>query len=143
MLFHSVLLLLPILKRSRPFSGLLIFLGAGGTRPGTRTYVRTTRVRILETGGRVSKAAREWLDTLTAPGPGEKVPSQDNHDPRNPFREAMKALGRVQAHMLARIVVEIRSTEEPYADKARCPRGTVQAVLASYADNAHVFSRCT
>jgi hypothetical protein len=38
-------------------------------------------------GGRVNKAgnkaAREWLDTLTAPEPGEAVPSQDEYDPRN------------------------------------------------------------
>ncbi len=30
----------------------------------------------VETGGRVNKAARDWLDTLTAPEPGEQVPSQ-------------------------------------------------------------------
>ncbi len=36
-----------------------------------RTYVRT--------GGRVNKAARDWLDALTAPEPGEQVPSQDDH----------------------------------------------------------------
>jgi hypothetical protein len=34
---------------------------------------------ILETGGRVNKAARDWLDALTAPEPGEQVPSQDDH----------------------------------------------------------------
>ncbi len=38
---------------------------------------------ILETGGRVDKAARDWLDALTAPEPGEQVPSQDDH-PWNP-----------------------------------------------------------
>ncbi len=38
---------------------------------------------ILETGGRVNKVARDWLGTLTAPEPGEQVPSQDNH-PWNP-----------------------------------------------------------
>jgi hypothetical protein len=32
---------------------------------------------ILETGGRVNKKAREWRDHLTAPEPGEEVPSQD------------------------------------------------------------------
>ncbi len=37
---------------------------------------------ILETRGRVNKAAHEWLDTLTAPEP---VPSQDDYDRRNPF----------------------------------------------------------
>jgi hypothetical protein len=84
---------------------------------------------ILETGGRVNKAVRDWLDTLTAPEPGEQVPSQDGH-PWNPqtrttaetvLREAMQALVRVQAHMrmLARIVVEIRAADiavelEPY-----------------------------
>jgi hypothetical protein len=54
---------------------------------------------ILETGGRVNKAARDWLDALTAPEPGEQVPSQDGH-PWNPqartttetvLREAMQA----------------------------------------------------
>ena len=74
---------------------------------------------ILETGGRVNKAARDWLDALTAPEPGEQVPSQDDL-PWNPqtrtttetvIREAMQALVRVQAHMLARIVVEIRSAD--------------------------------
>ncbi len=81
-----------------------------------RTYVQDNFIPfILETGGRVSKAARDWLDALTAPDPGEQVPSQDDH-PWNPqtrtttetvLREAMQALVRVQAHMLARIVVEI------------------------------------
>jgi hypothetical protein len=48
----------------------------------------------------------------------EQVPSQDDH-PWNPqtrttetvLREAMQALVRVQAHMLARIVVEIRAAD--------------------------------
>ena len=49
----------------------------------------------------------------------QQVPSQDDH-PWNPqtrtttetvLREAMQALGRVQAHMLARIVVEIRAAD--------------------------------
>ncbi len=31
---------------------------------------------ILETGGRVNKAARDWLDALTAPEPGEQVPAR-------------------------------------------------------------------
>ncbi len=98
-----------------------------------RTYVRTyaaVKVAkyadqdnfipfILETGGRVNKAARDWLDDLTAPEPGEQVPIQDDH-PWNPqtrtttetvLREAMQALWRVQAHMLARIVVEIRAAD--------------------------------
>jgi hypothetical protein len=47
------------------------------------------------------------------------VPSQDDH-PRNPqtrtttetvLREAMQALVRVQAHVLSRIVVEIRAAD--------------------------------
>jgi hypothetical protein len=68
----------------------------------------------------------DWLDALTAE-PGEQVPSQDDH-PWNPqartttetvLREALQALWRVQAHMLARIVVEIRAADiavelEPY-----------------------------
>jgi hypothetical protein len=62
---------------------------------------------ILETGGRVNKAGRDWLDTLTASEPGEQVPSQDDHPTTTEtgLREAMQALVRVQAHMLARIVV--------------------------------------
>jgi hypothetical protein len=39
---------------------------------------------ILETGGRVNKAARDWLDALTAPEPGEQVPSQDDRPPVEP-----------------------------------------------------------
>ncbi len=42
---------------------------------------------ILETGGRVNKAARDWLDALTAPEPGEQVPSHDDH-PWNPQARA-------------------------------------------------------
>jgi hypothetical protein len=51
--------------------------------------------------------------------PGEQVPSQDDH-PWNPqartttetvLKEAMQALVRVQAHVLARIVVEIRAAD--------------------------------
>jgi len=68
---------------------------------------------ILETGGRVNKAARDWLDALTAPEPGEQVPSQDDHPQARTttetvLREAMQALVRVQAHMLA---VEIRAAD--------------------------------
>jgi hypothetical protein len=74
---------------------------------------------ILETGGRVNKAARDWLDALTALEPGEQVPSQDDR-PWNPqtrtttetvLREAMQALVRVQAHMLARIVAPRRRAQ--------------------------------
>jgi hypothetical protein len=56
---------------------------------------------IVETGGRVNKVARDWLDTLMAPEPGEQVPSQDGH-PWNPQTRtttetaAMQALVRVQ-----------------------------------------------
>ncbi len=66
-----------------------------------------------------NKAASERLDALTAPEAGEQVPSQDDH-PWNPQtrttaetvkRKAMQALVRVQAHMLARIVVEIRAAD--------------------------------
>jgi hypothetical protein len=82
-----------------------------------RTYVTYVRTYV-RTGARVNKAARDWLDALTAPDPGEQVPSQDDH-PWNPqqtttetvLREAMQALVRVQAHMLARIVVEIRAAD--------------------------------
>ncbi len=71
---------------------------------------------ILETGGRVNKAAR---DALTAPEPGVQVPSHDDH-PWNPqartttetvLREAMQALVRMQAHVLARNVVDIRAAD--------------------------------
>ncbi len=66
-------------------------------------------------GGRVV-ADMPWL-LMDAPS-GEQVPSHDDH-PWNPqtrttetvLREAMQALVRVQAHMLARIVVEIRATD--------------------------------
>ncbi len=56
------------------------------------------------------------MTALTAPEPGELVPSQDDH-PWNPqartttetvLRETMQALVRVQAHML---VVEIRAAD--------------------------------
>jgi hypothetical protein len=67
---------------------------------------------ILETGGRVKKAARDWLDTLTAPEPGSKCPAKTTTHGWNPqtrtttetvLREAMQALVRVQAHMLSRM----------------------------------------
>ena len=83
------------------------------------TFFSFFLVLEYETGGRVNKAARDWLDDLTAPEPGEQVPSQDDH-PWNPqtrtttetvLREAMQVLWRVQAHMLARIVVEIRAAD--------------------------------
>jgi hypothetical protein len=115
-------------------------IGKGHTRALTYVYTCTytcaytctyTCVRtyvILETGGRVNKAARDWLDTLTAPQPGEQVPSQDD-SPRNPrmrtttetaLREAMQALVRVQAHMLARIVVEIRFADSQSSWNRSC-----------------------
>ncbi len=102
-----------------------------GTTPGlaAETYAAVKAAKyadqdsfipfVLETGGRVNKVALDWLDALTAPEPGEQVPSQDDH-PWNPqawtttetvLREAMQALVRVQAHMLARIVVEIRAAD--------------------------------
>ncbi len=68
--------------------------------------------------------------TITHPvARGEEAPSQDDYEPRNPYGgrtttetvlwKAMQALGRVQADMLARIVVEFRATdlaaeEEPH-----------------------------
>ncbi len=72
-------------------------------------HVRTTRVPSF------------WYvrTVCTAPEPGEQVPSQDDH-PWNPqtrtitetvLREAMQALVRVQARMLARIVVEIGAAD--------------------------------
>ncbi len=98
-----------------------VYVRTGGTMVRTMVYVyqrhdgtigtlASTLVRtlvpwyfipfILETGGRVNNAARDWLDALTAPDPGEQVPSQDDH-PWNPqtrtttetvLREAMQAL---------------------------------------------------
>ncbi len=55
-------------------------------RPTPRSKRRSTQTAssILEMGGHVNKAAREWLDTLTAPEQGEEVPSQDGYEPRNP-----------------------------------------------------------
>ncbi len=49
-------------------------------------YIHTNRTLSQNPGyyhGRVHKAARDWLDALTAPEPGEQVPSQDDH-PWNP-----------------------------------------------------------
>jgi hypothetical protein len=128
------------------------------TRARTYTYVRTTHVYVHVyvycvctnrtakyagprqqlhpvTGGRVNKAARDWLDALTAPEPGEQVPSQDDH-PWNPQartttetvlrEEAMQALVRVrvrvQAHnMLARrMMVEIRAAGLAVELDGRC-----------------------
>jgi hypothetical protein len=53
---------------------------------------------MLETGGRVSQAACDWLRTLTTPEPGEQIPSQDDQPVSRP-REATQAL---QAHPQAR-----------------------------------------
>jgi hypothetical protein len=56
-----------------------------GTTPGlaAETYAAVKAAKyadqdnfvpfILETGGRVNKAARDWLDALTAPEPGEQA----------------------------------------------------------------------
>jgi hypothetical protein len=95
-----------------------------------RTYVRTyvswyipVHVRIMvpwpvpwyrqlhpvhpETGGRVNKAARDWLDALTAPEPGEQVPSQDDH----PWDPQTRTTTETVLRVLARIVVEIRAAD--------------------------------
>ncbi len=78
---------------------------------------------ILEMDGRVNKPAREWLDT---PSQAKRRPVRTTTTfgtgrttTERVVREAMQKLGRVQAHMLARMVVEIRSThlaveEEPH-----------------------------
>ncbi len=54
------------------------------------------------------------------------------HTTETVLREAMQALVRVQAHMLARIVMEIRAAQ-------RCRVGTSTVVYRDvfYADNAH------
>jgi hypothetical protein len=70
----------------------------------------------LETGGRVNKAAFEWLGTLTAP------------------RARRRGAQSGRRKEPARIVVDIRSTASP----SRMNR-TSSACL----DNAHVFPRCT
>jgi hypothetical protein len=75
---------------------------------------------ILETGGRVNKAARYWLDALTAPEPGDQVPSEDDHPWNSQARTTTETdrpkggdagAGALQVHMLARIVVEIRAAD--------------------------------
>ncbi len=74
---------------------------------------------------RIRTAPDHWV--VTAPEPGEQVPSQDDRNPQvrttteTVRREAMQALVRVQAHLLARIVVEFRAADiavelEPYRD---------------------------
>ncbi len=52
--------------------------GTGSGGPRTEAYAAVEYADhdnfipfILETGGRVNKAARDWLDALTAPEPGE------------------------------------------------------------------------
>jgi hypothetical protein len=79
----------------------------------TCTYVRTM-VPYLH------KMVRTMVSTYySSTMVGEQVPSQDDH-PWNPqartttetvLREAMQALVRVQAHLLERIVVEIRAAD--------------------------------
>ncbi len=93
---------------------------------------------ILETGGRVNKAARDWLDSLTAPDPGEHLRGTRRRGlPLRPSHmlasttEAMQALVRVQAHMLARIVVEIRAADIAVELEPQLYRDVF------YADNAH------
>jgi hypothetical protein len=72
---------------------------------------------IMETGGRVNKAARDWLDALTASKCPARTTARGTRRrgrplrPETVLREAMQALVRVQAHMLARIVVEIRAAD--------------------------------
>jgi hypothetical protein len=95
----------------------------GGANNLTMAYqwyqVPPGTIGTMETGGRVNKPARDWLDALTAPESGEQVPSQDDHSwspqarttTETVLREAMHALVRMQAHMLARIVVEIRAVD--------------------------------
>jgi hypothetical protein len=55
---------------------------------------------------------RDWLDALSQ---ASKCPARTNPQPRTTtetvLREAMQALVRVQAHMLAMIVVEIRAAD--------------------------------
>ncbi len=79
--------------------------GGGGLRRGQSGEVRQVVASTKQPGTGLM---------LTAPEPGEQVPSQDDH-PRTTtetvLREAMQALVRVQAHMLARIVVEIRAAD--------------------------------
>ncbi len=72
---------------------------------------------------------------------GEQVPRnpQTQTTTETVLREAMQALVRVQAHMLARIVVEIRAADiavelEPWYTIVYCD--------VVYAD-AHAFPRCT
>jgi hypothetical protein len=76
---------------------------------------------ILETGGRVNKAAREWLDTLLRRNDYDRrnEPARRAHDDRDRHQGGDAGPGARAAHILARIVVEIRSAElsveeEPY-----------------------------
>ena len=71
---------------------------------------------ILETGG-TNKAARDWLDALTAPEPGEQVPSQDDH-PWNPR-------------------AQVRSTRVPIGCVGACCSSSQMAALL-YPFNTHV-----
>jgi hypothetical protein len=86
----------------------------------TPTKTTSSRLSWRQVGGRVNKAARDWLDALMAPDPGEPgrppvEPADADYlrptGPETVLREAMQALVRVQAHMLARIVVEIRAAD--------------------------------
>jgi hypothetical protein len=93
---------------------------------------------ILETGGRVNKAARDWLDTLTAPEPGEQVPSQDDH-PWNPQTQRTTETGagaRAGPHACEDWGRDPCCTQ-------RCRVGTVVYRDVFHADNAHEFPCCT
>jgi hypothetical protein len=85
------------------------------------TYVLRTYVHTCTVPARVPimvHTSVPWY-TLTAPEPGEQVPSRDDHSwspqtrttTETVQREAMQVLVRVQAHMFARIVVEIRAAD--------------------------------
>jgi hypothetical protein len=99
---------------------------------------------ILETGGRVNQAARDWLDTLTAPKPGEQVPSQLGRPPvesadADDHRDRPKGgdAGAAGPH-----------ADEDYGGcplcRPRCRVGTVVVDRAVfYAGNALEFLCCT
>ena len=97
---------------------------------------------ILETGGRVNKAARDWLDALTAPEPGEQVPSQDDH-PWNPqARTTTEAVLSLGGDAGAGARAGPHACEDFGGDprcRHRCRVGTSTVVYrdAFYAGNAH------
>ncbi len=88
------------------------------------------------TGGRVNKAARDSLDTLTAPEPGEQVPSQDDHpveptDTETVLREAMQAGAGARA--------DPHACEDCGGDPCCRHRCRVGTVVYRDADNTHEF----